>query len=122
MDHRVEHLRVAHAVAEAGLWEQIGRLGHRLHAPADADLQVASANRLVEHDRRAQPGGADLVDRLGGDLLGDVGLDLRLARGDLSLAGLQHLPHDDVLDLLGLDGGTLERGADRDRAELGRVQ
>ncbi len=70
---------------------------------------------LVEDDRRAQPGRADLVDRLRGDLLGDAGLDLRLARGNLPLAGLQHLTHDDVLDLLGLDAGALERGADGQR-------
>ena len=49
-------------------------------------------------------------------------LDLRLARGDLALARLQHLAHDDVLDLLGLDLGALERGLDRDAAELGGVE
>ena len=56
------------------------------------------------------------------DLLRDAGLDLRLARGDLALAGLQHLAHHDVLDLLGLDPGALQRGLDRDAAELGRVE
>ena len=122
VDHRVEHLRVAHAVAEARLRQQIRSLGHRLHAPADADLQVAGADRLVEDHRRAQPRGADLVDRLRGDLLGDAGLDLGLARGNLSLAGLQHLAHHDVLDLLGLDPGALERRPDRHRAELGGVE
>ena len=57
-----------------------------------------------------------------GDLLRDPGLDLRLARGDLALAGLEHLAHHDVLDLLGRDLGALERGPDRDAAELGRVE
>ena len=37
-------------------------------------------------------------------------------------AGLEHLAHHDVLDLLGLDVGALERGLDRDAAELGRLQ
>ena len=54
--------------------------------------------------------------------LGMPGLDLRLTRGDLPLAGLQHLAHDDVLDLLGLDAGALQRGLDRDRPELGGVE
>ena len=49
-------------------------------------------------------------------------LDLRLARGDLALAGLEHLAHDDVLDLLRLDVGALERGLDGGAAELGRVE
>ena len=50
------------------------------------------------------------------------GLDLGLARGDLALARLEHLAHDDVLDLLGLDPRALERGLDGDAAELGRGQ
>ncbi len=65
---------------------------------------------------------ADLVDRLRRDLLGDAGLDLGLARGDLPLAGLEHGAHDDVLDLLGLDLGALERGLDGDPAELGGLE
>ena len=49
-------------------------------------------------------------------------LDLRLARGDLALAGLDHLTHDHVLDLLRLDAGALERGLDGGAAELGGVE
>ena len=49
-------------------------------------------------------------------------LDLRLAGGDLPLAGLDHLAHDDVLDLLGRDLGALERGFDRGATELGGVE
>ena len=122
VDHRVERLHVAHAKAEARAWQQVGRSRHRLHAAAHANLHVAGADRLVEHHGRAQPGGAHLVDRLRGDLLGDAGFDLRLARGDLPLAGLQHLTHHDVLDLRGLDPGALQSGLDRDRPELGGIQ
>ena len=122
VDHRVEHLGVAHAIAEARLRQQIGGLRHRLHAAADTDLEVAGADRLVEDHRRPQPRRADLVDRLGGDLLGNPRLDLGLARGDLPLTRLQHLAHHDVLDLLGLDGGPLQRGVDRDAAELGGIE
>ena len=53
---------------------------------------------------------------------GMPGLDLRLARGDLPLAGLEDLAHHDVLDLVRLDVGALERGLDRDAAELGGVE
>ena len=70
MDHRVQRLGVAHAVAEARLGQQVGRPRHRLHAAADADLDVARADRLVEQHRRAQARGAHLVDGLAGDLLG----------------------------------------------------
>ncbi len=103
VDHRVERLDVAHAKPEARAREKVGSLGHRLHAAGDADLHVARADRLVEDHGGAHARGADLVDGLRGDLLGDAGLDLGLARGDLTLSGLQHLTHDDVLDLSGLD-------------------
>ena len=122
VDHRVDRLGVAHAEAEAGLLEQVRRVRHRLHTATDADLEVAGADRRVEQPGRADSRGADLVDRLRGDLLRDPGLDLRLARGDLALAGLDHLAHDHVLDLLGRDLGALERGLDRGAAELGRVE
>ena len=121
MDHRVERLGVAHAEAEARLGQQVGRARHRLHAAADADLDVARADRLVEQDRGAQARGAHLVDGLAGDLLGDPGLDLGLARGDLALAGLEDLAHDDVLHLVGRDVGALERRGDGGRAELGGI-
>ncbi len=90
--------------------------------PATPTFDVARANRLVEDHGGADARGAHLVDRLGGDLLGDARLDLGLTRGDLALAGLQHLAHHDVLDLSGLHPRAIERGLDRERSELGCVE
>ena len=56
-----------------------------------------------------------------GRLLRQPGADRRLTRGRLAGAGLQHLAHDHVLDLVVLDPGAVERRADHDRAELGRL-
>jgi hypothetical protein len=122
VDHRVEHLGVTHAVAEARLGQQVGRLRHRLHAAADSDLQVAGADRLVDDHRGAQARRADLVDGLRGDLLGNAGFDLRLPGGDLALAGLEHLTHHDVFDLLRIDRGALEGSFDRGGAQLRGVE
>jgi hypothetical protein len=122
VDHRIEGLDLAHPEALASAGEQVGGLRHGLHAAADADLDLAGADRLVQQHGRADAGGADLVDGLRGDLLGDAALDLCLARGDLALPRLEHLAHDHVLDLVGLDAGALERGLDRDAAELGGVE
>ena len=121
VDHRVDRLGVAHAEAEPRLLEQVRGLRHRLHPAADADLEVTGADRGVEQAGRADPGGADLVDRLGGNLLGDARLDLRLTRRDLALARLEHLAHHHLLHLVGRHLGALQRGADRRAAELGRV-
>ena len=119
--HRVNRVDVAHAEAEARLGQQIGRPRHRLHATRDGELEVACAHSLVDHADGPQARGTDLVDRLGGDLLGNPRLDLGLPGGDLALTRLQHLAHHHVLDLVGLDLGALERGLDCPPAELGRV-
>jgi methylmalonyl-CoA/ethylmalonyl-CoA epimerase len=49
----------------------------------------------------------------------DAGLDRGLPRRHLPGAGLQHLPEHDVVDLVAGDAGPLQRGPDRDRAEVG---
>ena len=123
MDHRVDRLDVAHPEAEAGARAAGRAPRHRLHAAGDADLEVAGADRLVGEPDRAHARGADLVDRLRGDLLRDPALDLGLARGDLALAGLQHLAdRRPAATWSGVDLGALERGRDRGAAEVGGVE
>ena len=95
------------------------RVGHRLHAAGHHDVELAGADELVGQRDRVQAGQADLVDGQRGDGHRDAGLDGGLAGGDLARAGLEHLAHDHVLDLVAGDAGTLQRGLDRDAAELG---
>ena len=56
-----------------------------------------------------------------GHLLREPGADGGLAGGRLAGAALEHLAHDHVLDLVVADVHAVERGADRDRAERGRL-
>ena len=119
-DHVVEHLAVAEAVAEAPLGQQIRRARHRLHATRHDDVVATGRDHQLCDLDRADRGGADLVDRVRGHLLRDARPDRRLARRRLSDAGLEHLAHDDVPDVLAGDPGALEPGANRDRAELRR--
>ena len=49
-------------------------------------------------------------------------MDLSLSRGDLTLPGLQHLAHHDVLHVAGRHLGALERGLDRRAAEFRGVE
>ena len=107
--HRVDRLDVAHAEAEAGA-RAAGRAPGDIDSMPPLTATSTSPARIAwsSEPDRAHAGGADLVDRLRGDLLGDPALDLRLARGDLALAGLEHLAEDDRLDLL---GSTPERSS-----------
>ena len=57
-----------------------------------------------------------------GTVIGMPGLHRGLARGDLTLAGQEHLAHEHVVDLLGADAGALERGLDREATEVGGAE
>ena len=54
-----------------------------------------------------------------GTVIGMPGLGRGLAGGDLAGAGLQHLAHDHVVDLVRGDAGLLEGALDGDAAEVG---
>ena len=120
--HRVHRLDVAHLEPEPGTRQEVGSLRHRFHPAGDRDPEVARADRLVGEPDRAHARGADLVDRIRGRLARDPGLGLCLARGDLPLTRLQHLPVDHLLDLVGADLGPLERAGDRFAAQLRSVE
>jgi len=65
---------------------------------------------------------AHLVDGGGRDRHGDAGRCGRLAGCDLPGAGLQHLAHEDVVDLVGGDPGPLERGLDGQAAQISAAE
>jgi hypothetical protein len=116
----VEHLPVPEPVAVAGLREQVRRAGHRFHPTGHDDVVATGRDHQLRDLDRADRRRADLVDRVGGDLLGDSRADRGLPRRRLARSCLEHLPHNDVAHIRGRDARPLEAGADRDRAELGR--
>ena len=120
-DHRVDQRAVAEPVAEARLLEEVRRVRHRLHPAGDDELGVAGADHRVGDLDRADRRRAHLVDRVRRRLDRQPGADRRLPRRRLAGARLQHLAHDHVLGLVGLEADALERRPDRDRAELGRL-
>jgi hypothetical protein len=117
--HRVDQRDVAVLEALARLRQHVRGLGHRLHAARHDDLELAGADQLVGQRDGIQAREADLVDRQRRNIHGDAALDRGLPRGDLTGTGLDHLAHDHVVDLVGRDAGPLERGLDRDPAEVG---
>ena len=119
VEHVVDQLAVAEAVAAARFREQIRRVGHRFHAACDHDVVGARGEQVVREHRRLHPRAAHLVD--GGAAGGErqAGGERSLARGRLALSRRQHAAHDDFVHLLGFDLGALDRCADGRRAQLG---
>jgi hypothetical protein len=122
VDHRVEHRRMPEPLPGAGLRQHERRVRHRFHAPGDRDLDLTGSDHLIGHRDRGHPRRTDLVDRDRGHIDRDTGGHGGLTGGDLSLPGLQHVPHDRVVDRVRLDTGSRERRPDRGRAELHRAQ
>src|SRR3546814_3800842 len=95
----------------------MGRHAHAFLAAADHDARVADAYRLGADRHGAQAGTAELVDLVGGALIGDTRLDGRLAGWVLALTGGEDLAEDGIVDLGRLDLGAPQRLFDRHRAE-----
>ena len=121
MHHEVDELAVPELVAEAGFRDGVGRVRHRLHATGHDHVVVAGADHRVRDLHRADARRAHLVDRVRGHVDRQSGADRGLPRGRLAGAALEHLAHDDVLDVAVLDVHALERAADGDGAQLGRL-
>ena len=99
--HRVDQRAVPDPVAGPGPGQQVGGLGHRLHAAGHHDVGLAGVDHQVGQVDGVEAGQADLVDRGGRHGHRDAGLDGRLAGGDLAGAGLDDLAHEHVVDLVG---------------------
>ena len=120
VDGRVDQLPVAEAKAEPGARQEVGRAVHRLHAAGDRELRVARPDLGGgEHDR-LEAGTADPVDGRRGRAVREACLEGRLAGGGLADTGLQHLAHEDLVDLGGrrVETGPLHGGPDRDATEF----
>ena len=111
---------VAHARAvEAVPHEQVRRLAHALEPACDHDLGLAGRDRLDGQVDRLQAGGAGAVDRHRRDRVRQACRERRAAGGVARLGRLEHVAHDDLVDVLGRDAGALHGGADGDGAEVG---
>ena len=117
---RVLHRVLAEDQTGAHAAHEVGRVRHRLHATRDHDSRLARGDLRRREHHRLESGPADLVHRGARDAVRDAGAERRLARGRLADAGLDHVTHEDLVDVVGPHTGTLERATDGDRAELRR--
>jgi hypothetical protein len=116
--HVVEHGDVAILVARTAVHQQVWRLGHRLLATGDDDVELTGPNQLIREGDCINAGQTHLVDRQRGHVPADPGAYRRLAGGHLANARGQHLAHDHVLDERRRDLGLLERPGDRNSAKV----
>jgi len=117
VDHGVDCGGIAHAEAAARLWEQVGSIGHRLHAAGDDDVRIAGLDGLRGEGDGTKTGATDHVDGEGADLGRESAEDRGLARGILSEAGRDDVAHDALVDLLGTKLRALDGFVDDDCAE-----
>jgi hypothetical protein len=97
----------------------VGRVGHRLLSSGHHHALVPGPDGLRRQHHGLEPRAAHLVHRHGGDGAGDRGLDGRLACRRLPHAALQHVPHDDFIDVRDRHARALDRRANGDGTELG---
>ena len=86
--------------------------------PATTMSEITVEQRLIAQRHGAQAGAAELVDAPGRAFHRNAGGDRGLTGRVLALGGGQDLTHDDFGDAARLDAGALERGLDRDGAEI----
>jgi hypothetical protein len=122
LDHAVHQRLVAglHAVTHAVHVERCVR--HRLLPAGDRDLEITSLDRLRREHDGLEPRATNLIDRDGGDRVGNAGLERRLTSGCLANAALDDVAHDDFFDVIEVDAGAPHGFANGNGPELGRRQ
>jgi hypothetical protein len=84
VDHGVDDLAAAHAIATAGVRQRVGGVGHGLHAAGDDHIGVVQQDLAAREHHGLQPGAAHLVDGDGARRHRQPGLDPALARRRLA--------------------------------------
>ena len=100
--HGVDRQPVPDPAPEPLVLEQVGGARHRLHPPGHDHLGLAAPDQQGSEVDRLEGGGTHLVDGEGRHRGGQPGAEPRLPGGDLPLAGGEHRPHDELVDLLAL--------------------
>ena len=118
MNHGVHDFGVAEAVAGARAGQQIGRVGHGLHAAGDDDFALAEHHALRRQRHGFEARAAHLIDGHRGDALMQSAAERGLARRILSQPGLEHVAHDDFVDGRRLDARAAHCFGDDFGAEL----
>src|SRR6516225_6392963 len=118
LDHGVQSLGVAEAIALAELREKVRGIAHGLHAAGHHGFHVARPDALCGERHSLQPGAAHLVDRHGRHARVEPALQPCLACRVLPQPRLDHVAHDDFVHLGRLDACPLNGFSDDDGAQI----
>ena len=119
VNHGIDDLAIADAVAGARAGQQIRAVGHGLHAAGDDDFAFAEHHALRGQRDGFESRAADFVDGHGGDARVQAAAQRRLPRRILAQARLHDVAHDDFVDRVRLDAGAARGFGDDSRAKLG---
>ena len=118
VNHGVDQLSVAQAVAAAGLGQQIWAVGHGFHAAGYHDFGFAELHGLRGEGHGFEAGAANFVDRQGRDAWVAAAFEGCLASGILAEPGLDYVAEDGFVDLLGVETRAAGGFGDHLGAEL----
>ena len=120
-DHRVDERHVVNPDPPAGLFYEVRRAAHRLHATRKEDLRRSRLDHVRSEHHGLQAGPADLVDRHGADPVRKPPEDRRLAGRVLAEARGNHVAHEDLLDVRRDEPCAVHRLGDDRATELDRL-
>ena len=116
--HPVHDLAMAHAQAEAGAGQQVRSRGHAFGSAGENDVVFVRGDRESAEGQRLERGRAGLVDREGGDGIGDSGAVGHLAGGVGAAAGLAGVAEDGFVDRRGGEPRAFDGGPGGDFAQV----
>ena len=116
--HVVEDAVMTNAVATACLGQQVGGVGHALHAASDDDISAARGQHVMGKHDGAHAGAAHFAEGHGAGADGQATFERGLASGGLTLAGHEAVAHEDFVHLAGGQPGAFNRCADGRATEV----
>ena len=119
VEHQVvKNAVVPDAVAPARLGQQVGRVGHALHAAGHQHVGAAGQQHVMRQHGCAHPRAAHLAQRDGAGTVGQASFESGLARRRLTLACHQAVAHQHLVHLPRRHAGALHRSGNGRAAQV----
>jgi hypothetical protein len=121
VEHVVEDFLVPHAVAPAGLGQQVRGVGHGFQTARDDDAGTARSDEVMAEHEGLHAGAAHLVDRRTRHTLRQARAQGGLASGRLAEPGGEYATHQHAADIARLDARLGDGGGNGRGTQFGRT-